>query len=55
MGLTGSPGHTSQAGSSVGHDNHYVFREILNLSAFEMQRLIKAGAIEEMKSVASTD
>lgn len=55
MGLTGTPGHSSHSGSSVGHDNRYVFREILGLSASEMQRYIEAGAIEEPGKARSSD
>ena len=46
LGLTGTPGRTTHAGSSVGHDNDYVFREILGLSPDEIDRLIVSGAIE---------
>ena len=46
MGLTGSPGHTPHAGSAVGRDNQYVFREILDLSEPEIEHFVAAGAIE---------
>ena len=49
LGLTGTPGHTSYAGSAVGHDNEYVFREILGLSESEIERFVAMGAIEEMR------
>jgi crotonobetainyl-CoA:carnitine CoA-transferase CaiB-like acyl-CoA transferase len=49
LGLTGTPGHTSHAGSAVGHDNDYVFREILGLSESEIERFVAMGAIEEMR------
>ena len=48
LGLTGTPGKTSYAGSAVGQDNEYVFRRVLSLSAAEMDRLVEIGAIEEM-------
>ena len=47
LGLTGTPGHTTHAGSAVGHDNRYVFREILNLSTSQMDHFLETGAIEE--------
>ena len=47
LGLTGTPGHTSHAGSSIGHDNDYVFREILKLSQVDVDRFVAMGAIEE--------
>jgi crotonobetainyl-CoA:carnitine CoA-transferase CaiB-like acyl-CoA transferase len=50
MGLTGTPGHTPHAGSAVGHDNQYVFREILDLSDSEIERFVANGAIEEARS-----
>ena len=46
LGLTGTPGHTSHSGSSVGHDNDRVFRELLGLSDAEIQAAIERGAIE---------
>jgi crotonobetainyl-CoA:carnitine CoA-transferase CaiB-like acyl-CoA transferase len=49
LGLTGTPGHTSHAGSAVGHDNQYVFREILDLSESEITRFVAMGAIEETR------
>jgi crotonobetainyl-CoA:carnitine CoA-transferase CaiB-like acyl-CoA transferase len=49
MGLTGSPGHTPHAGSAVGRDNQYVFREILDLSEPEIEHFVAAGAIEEAR------
>ena len=49
LGLTGTPGHTSQAGSAVGHDNEFVFREILDLSESEIERFVASGAIEETR------
>jgi crotonobetainyl-CoA:carnitine CoA-transferase CaiB-like acyl-CoA transferase len=46
LGLTGTPGRTTHAGSSVGHDNEYVFRELLELSKAEMKRYEAMGVIE---------
>ncbi len=46
LGLTKTPGRTTHAGSSVGHDNDEVFREVLGLSDAEIERLIEIGAIE---------
>ena len=46
LGLRGTPGRTTQTGSSIGHDNDYVFREILGLSQDEIDRLTEQGAIE---------
>jgi crotonobetainyl-CoA:carnitine CoA-transferase CaiB-like acyl-CoA transferase len=49
LGLTGTPGHTPHAGSAVGHDNQYVFREILDLSEAEVEHFVANGAIEEAR------
>lgn len=49
LGLTRTPGHTPHAGSAVGHDNQYVFREILGLSESEVERFVATGAIEEQR------
>ena len=46
LGLTGTPGRTTHAGSSVGHDNEYVFREIVGLPESEMRRFEAMGVIE---------
>lgn len=46
LGLSGTPGRTTHAGSSVGQDNAYVFGEILGLSPEEIERYIAVGAIE---------
>ena len=46
LGLTGTPGHTAFSGSSIGHDNEYVFRDLLGLSLEEVERLTSIGAIE---------
>ena len=46
LGLTGTPGHTTHSGSSIGHDNESVFTEILGLSREEIDRFVASGAIE---------
>jgi crotonobetainyl-CoA:carnitine CoA-transferase CaiB-like acyl-CoA transferase len=46
LGLTGTPGRTAHAGEAIGQDNEYVFREILGLSAAQLQEHIASGAIE---------
>ena len=46
LGLTGTPGRTPFSGSSVGHDNEYVLREIVGLDAAEYVALVALGAIE---------
>jgi len=46
LGLSGTPGRTTHAGSAVGQDNAYVFGEILGLSPEEIERYIAVGAIE---------
>jgi len=46
LGLQGTPGRTTHTGSSVGHDNDFVLREVLGLSAAEIEGLMKRGAIE---------
>jgi crotonobetainyl-CoA:carnitine CoA-transferase CaiB-like acyl-CoA transferase len=52
LGLTGTPGYTAHAGSAVGQDNQYVFREILGLSESEVELFVANGAIEEAKKEA---
>jgi crotonobetainyl-CoA:carnitine CoA-transferase CaiB-like acyl-CoA transferase len=47
LGLTGTPGRTTHTGSSIGHDNGYVFREILGLTQVEIDRFVDLGAIED--------
>ncbi|MCP4908725.1 MAG: CoA transferase [bacterium] len=49
LGLTGTPGHSTHSGSSVGHDNQTVFREVLGLSGDEIDRFVACGAIEEVR------
>jgi crotonobetainyl-CoA:carnitine CoA-transferase CaiB-like acyl-CoA transferase len=46
LGLTGTPGRTTRTGSALGHDNDYVFGELLGLSPQEMRDCIAAGVIE---------
>lgn len=46
LGLQGTPGRTTHTGSSIGHDNELVFRELLGLSAAEIEALTERGAIE---------
>ena len=46
LGLTATPGRTTHAGSSVGHDNEYVLRELVGLSEAEWEELVSIGAIE---------
>jgi crotonobetainyl-CoA:carnitine CoA-transferase CaiB-like acyl-CoA transferase len=46
LGLTGTPGHTSRAGASMGEDNEHVFRDLLGLSSDEYAAHVATGAIE---------
>jgi crotonobetainyl-CoA:carnitine CoA-transferase CaiB-like acyl-CoA transferase len=46
LGLTATPGRTTGTGAAVGADNDYVFRELLGLSADEMQHALAIGSIE---------
>jgi benzylsuccinate CoA-transferase BbsF subunit len=46
VGLTGTPGRTTHAGSAVGQDNDTVFGEVLGLSPEEIERYIEIGVIE---------
>lgn len=46
VGLTLVPGRTTRAGAAMGEDNDYVFGELLELAAEELQRLREVGAIE---------
>ncbi|MFP6654721.1 MAG: CoA transferase [Myxococcota bacterium] len=47
LGLTATPGSTSQAGSSLGHDNRMVLEKILGLSAAQFDEVVAMGAVEE--------
>lgn len=46
LGLTATPGRTTHAGSSVGHDNEVVLRELVGLSGAEWDEWVSVGAIE---------
>ena len=46
LGLTGTPGRTAFSGSSIGHDNEVLLREVLGLGSDEIERLIAIGAVE---------
>lgn len=46
LGLTGTPGRTTDSGASIGRDNAYVFGEILGMSEGEIRELTALGAIE---------
>jgi crotonobetainyl-CoA:carnitine CoA-transferase CaiB-like acyl-CoA transferase len=46
LGLTETPGRTTQAGSRVGQDNESVLREVLGLSDSEITHWTEVGAIE---------
>lgn len=46
LGLSGTPGHTSRAGASMGEDNEHVFRDLLGLSRDEYAAHVANGAIE---------
>jgi len=50
LGLSGSPGRTTHAGSAVGQDNAAVFGELLGLSVSEIARYVESGAIEEART-----
>lgn len=46
VGLTATPGKTSDAGRARGSDNHAVFCELLGLSATDYQQAVASGVIE---------
>jgi crotonobetainyl-CoA:carnitine CoA-transferase CaiB-like acyl-CoA transferase len=46
LGLTATPGRTTHSGSSVGHDNEAVLREVVGLSQDEWDHHVAIGAIE---------
>ena len=46
LGLTATPGRTTHSGSSVGHDNEYVLREVAGLSEDDWTAGLRSGAIE---------
>lgn len=49
LGLTGTPGRTAFSGSSIGHDNEVLLREVLGLGSDEIERLIEIGAVESRR------
>lgn len=53
LGLTATPGRTTHAGSSVGHDNELVLRGLVGLSETEWKELVSVGAIEIVAPVES--
>ncbi|MBK7950843.1 MAG: CoA transferase [Deltaproteobacteria bacterium] len=46
LGLTATPGRTPFSGSSIGHDNEAVLREVAGLTQTEWQEGLRSGAIE---------
>jgi crotonobetainyl-CoA:carnitine CoA-transferase CaiB-like acyl-CoA transferase len=46
LGLTATPGRTTHSGSSVGHDNEYVLRDVVGLRESEWTEGLRSGAIE---------
>jgi crotonobetainyl-CoA:carnitine CoA-transferase CaiB-like acyl-CoA transferase len=49
LGLRGTPGRTTHAGSSIGHDNEAVMTEVLGLSREEYEGHLASGAIERSR------
>ncbi len=47
LGLTGTPGRTTGSGQKVGHDNRYVFGEIIGLSTEQIDAYLASGVIEQ--------
>ncbi len=47
LGLTGTPGRSTHTGSSIGHDNGAVFRDIVGLTQDEIARFVDVGVIED--------
>jgi crotonobetainyl-CoA:carnitine CoA-transferase CaiB-like acyl-CoA transferase len=47
LGLTGTPGHTTGSGQRIGHDNRYVFGEMLGLGAEQIEAYVREGTIEQ--------
>ena len=47
LGLTGTPGRSSHAGSSIGHDNRSVLEEVVGLSVAQIEEFIASGVVEE--------
>lgn len=46
LGLTATPGRTRGSGAAIGHDNEYVFGELLGMTRAEIHDCVAAGAIE---------
>ncbi|MFO0688478.1 MAG: CoA transferase [Myxococcota bacterium] len=46
LGLTATPGRTTHSGSSIGHDNEAVLREVAGLTDAEWRAGVESGAIE---------
>jgi crotonobetainyl-CoA:carnitine CoA-transferase CaiB-like acyl-CoA transferase len=49
LGLTATPGRTTHSGSSIGHDNEAVLREVAGLTDDEWKRAIAQGAVESRR------
>ncbi len=49
LGLTATPGRTTHSGSSIGHDNEAVLREVAGLTEAEWEEGIRTGAIESKR------
>ncbi|MEZ4281394.1 MAG: CoA transferase [Myxococcota bacterium] len=49
LGLTATPGRTTHSGSSIGHDNEAVLREVAGLTAVEWEEGLRTGAIESRR------
>jgi crotonobetainyl-CoA:carnitine CoA-transferase CaiB-like acyl-CoA transferase len=49
LGLTATPGRTTHSGSSIGHDNEAVLREVAGLTRAEWEEGIRTGAIESRR------
>jgi crotonobetainyl-CoA:carnitine CoA-transferase CaiB-like acyl-CoA transferase len=47
LGLTGTPGKTTWAGSSIGQDNRSVLQKVVGLSDSQLEEFTAMGAIEE--------
>jgi len=46
LGLTGTPGRTDRTGAALGEDTHYVFGEVLGMTAEDIQRHVEANVIQ---------
>ena len=47
LGLTDTPARSGVAGQAIGQDNHYVFGELLGMTAGEIAAATASGAIEQ--------